>query len=308
MAAGPLSLDAAQTGAALGMADLIAELRVAAREYQDGAIQAPARQMLAYPEGGVMLSMPATARDIGIHKLVNVNPDNRTRGLPTINGVVAVYNGHTGQQRLRLDGPTVTARRTAAVSMLGIATFLPHPPACVALIGSGAQADGHVHALAEVFPAVRTVILASSPAKAQDFVTRHRDLALALETGATVPDEADVVITLTGSATPIYRQPARPGRLLVGVGAFKPELAEIAPETVRASRLYVDDLIGARHEAGDLIQAGVEWSSVNSLATALAEGVGFEQPIFFKSVGCAAWDLAAARCALRTLQARRADV
>src|SRR3546814_15959476 len=88
-------------------------------DYAAGNIQAPERQVVPFAQGGVMLSMPATAHDIGIHKLVNVAPANKTLGLPTINGVVSIYDGRTGQTLAVLDGPTVTARRTAAVSMLG---------------------------------------------------------------------------------------------------------------------------------------------------------------------------------------------
>src|SRR3546814_5871861 len=57
-------------------------------DYAAGNIQAPERQVVPFAQGSVMLSMPATAHDIGIHKLVNVAPANKTLGLPTINGVV----------------------------------------------------------------------------------------------------------------------------------------------------------------------------------------------------------------------------
>ncbi|MGB7483450.1 MAG: hypothetical protein WA909_07265, partial [Castellaniella sp.] len=61
--------------------------------------------------------------------------------------------------------------------------------------------------------------------------------------------------------------------------------------------LFVDDPAGARHEAGDYLQADVDWSRVRSLSSLLDEGPP-AGPAVFKSVGCAAWDLAAARCAL----------
>ena len=38
-----------------------------------------------------MLSMPASAADIAIHKLVNVCPGNGALGLPTIHGQVSAY-------------------------------------------------------------------------------------------------------------------------------------------------------------------------------------------------------------------------
>lgn len=296
----PLSaFNAAQTAGLLDFADLVEALAKAAADYAAGGIHAPERQVVPFPQGGVMLSMPATADDIGIHKLVNVVAGNKALGLPTINGVVTVYDGRTGQALALLDGPTVTARRTAAVSMLGIRTFLANPPRHVALIGSGTQSIGHAQALAALYPGVHTTVIGSSLANAQAFTKAHQGMDLMLAAAESVPADADVVITLTTSSVPVYALPARTGRLLIGVGAFKPELAEIAPDTLHGSQVYVDDPAGARHEAGDLIQASIDWSRVGSLAAALSQGVPLEKPIVFKTVGCAAWDLAAARCALR---------
>jgi hypothetical protein len=70
--------------------------------------------------------------------------------------------------------------------------------------------------------------------------------------------------------------------------------------------VVIDDPVGARHEAGDLIQAEIDWNSVSPLANALAGGLSPNAPNLFKSVGCAAWDLAACRVAREALaEARR---
>jgi 1-piperideine-2-carboxylate/1-pyrroline-2-carboxylate reductase [NAD(P)H] len=297
----PLAVfDAQHTAQLLAFPALVETLRVAVADHAGGAILAPERQVVHFPQGGVMLSMPATAQDIGIHKLVNVVPSNKALKLPTIHGVVSAYDGATGRTLFVLDGPTVTARRTAAVSMLGIQAFRA-APVCVALIGTGTQASGHAEALAALFPGVRTAVIGRSPAAADAFVARHKHRDLPLFATQHVPADADVVITLTTSASPVYTETAQTGRLVVGVGAYKPDLAEIAPLTVAGSEIYVDDIPSARHEAGDLIQAGVDWQRVKSLAQALSEPTS-ERPVVFKTVGCAAWDLAAARCALAAMQ------
>lgn len=294
--------NAEQTAGLLGFPELVSALANACTEYANGAIAAPERQVVPFPQGGVMLSMPATAHDIGIHKLVNVTPGNRGLGLPTIHGVVSVFDGKTGRELCVLDGPTVTARRTAAVSMLGLKTFLGSAPQHVALIGTGTQAHGHIEALAALYPGLRVTAMGTSQPKAQAFINTHRHLPLQLLSSTTLPDDVDAVITLTTSAIPVYQQPGQCGRLLIGVGAFKPELAEIGPTTLRTSRIFVDDPAGARHEAGDLIQAQVDWSGVMALAHALTHGAPLGEPIVFKTVGCAAWDLAAARCALNAIK------
>ncbi len=289
--------NAAQTAQLLPFPELVKQLALACTELSLGKIHAPERQVVNFPQGGVMLSMPATATDIGIHKLVNVMPGNAALGLPTIHGVVSAYDGQTGRELFVLDGPTVTARRTAALSMLGLQTFLDQPPKHIAFIGCGTQASGHADALAALYPGLRLSVMGHRPNSAKNFVQAHQHLSLQLQAVDQVPDSADVVITLTTSSTPVYTLPAHKHRLIIGVGAFKPELAEISALTLDGSVLYTDDLPGARHEAGDFLQAGINWDRVIPLASALASPPDLQQPIVLKTVGCAAWDLASVRCA-----------
>jgi 1-piperideine-2-carboxylate/1-pyrroline-2-carboxylate reductase [NAD(P)H] len=267
----------------------------AARDLKRGGIQAPPRQALPFPQGGVLLSMPATAADIGVHKLVNVVAGNRDRDLPTIHGMVSIYDGRTGEPRLLLDGPTVTTRRTVAVSMLGLSRLLPAGPRHAAIFGTGTQAQGHMLALRELHPDCRIDIIGRTPAQANRLASQLNQAQI--RAAADVADTVDLVITATTSARPVYRLPALAGRVIVAVGAYRADLAEIDPAAIRASTLYVDEIEGARHEAGDYIQAGVDWAAVRDL-TDLLDGPVPAGPCLLKTVGCAAWDLAAARCAL----------
>jgi len=66
----------------------------------------------------------------------------------------------------------------------------------------------------------------------------------------------------------------------------------------------VVDTRDADHEAGDLLQAGLDVGAFASLAdvvrqTPLGTAQNTHQgPVFFKSCGWAGWDLAAARCCM----------
>ncbi|KUZ76145.1 ornithine cyclodeaminase [Burkholderia ubonensis] len=299
---------AAATAALLDYSALLAALRQTVVEYAAGGIVSPERLVVPLQAGGVMLSMPSSAHDIAIHKLVNVCPGNAARGLPTILGQVIACDATTGEMRFVLDGPTVTGRRTAAVTALGIQALHGDSPREILLIGTGRQAANHAEALATTFPRARLFVRGTSAASAAAFCDAQRDHAprLAPLDGDDIPDTVDVVVTLTTSRTPVYREAAREGRLVVGVGAFTADAAEIDAGTVRNSRLVVDDPAGARHEAGDLILAQVDWRNVASLADVLGGTFVRGGPLLFKSVGCAAWDLAACRAARDALDARRA--
>jgi 1-piperideine-2-carboxylate/1-pyrroline-2-carboxylate reductase [NAD(P)H] len=321
-------LTTAETAACTPHAALVDALRIAALELARGRIACPPRQVVAMGDGGMLLSMIATSPDVTVHKLVSVLPANPAQGLPTIQGRVDVLDSATGASLLQLDAATLTGRRTAALSMLGVATLAAAAPRCALVIGTGAQALHHVLALRAIHPGTRIEILGRTHDATQRFCAAHGLQGAHLASHADAPttanaayattlhpiarvedSRADLVITCTTSRTPVYAAPADARRLLVGVGAYRADTAEIAPDTVRASRCVVDEPEGARHEAGDLIAVGVDWGAVRSLAEVLLDPRVVPRgtaPILFKTVGCAAWDLAAARVALAALASAEA--
>jgi 1-piperideine-2-carboxylate/1-pyrroline-2-carboxylate reductase [NAD(P)H] len=302
----PAVLDAAATQAALPFAALLDALRRAALELEAGTIACPPRLAVPLPDGGVMLAMPAVAADVAAHKLVTVAPGNAARGLPVVQGVVTALDATSGEPRLLLDGPALTGRRTAAVSMLALAAA-GHVPRRVCLVGTGAQARAHIHALAALHPVAQVELTGRRPDAVAALCRHGAALGLRVAPAAAgLADGVDTVVLCTSSAEPVYAEAARAGRAVVAVGAFQPHAAEVAAATVQASRAVVDDPTGARHEAGDLIRAGVDWDSVLSLAQLLRAGPAAlgGAPLFFKSVGSAAWDLAATRVALASSAGR----
>jgi 1-piperideine-2-carboxylate/1-pyrroline-2-carboxylate reductase [NAD(P)H] len=285
--------DEHDTARLLPFARLVETLKTTMLDYADGRIVSPERMVVPLRDGAVMLSMPATASDLAMHKLVNVCPKNGALGLPTIHGQVTAYDAATGVPLFMLDGPTVTGRRTAAVTMVGIQAFLGRAPGHVLVIGTGKQAAHHVEALRDLFPSARITVQGSAPSRAEAFCAAHAGVAPLLDPA--IPESIDVVITTTTSKTPVYVLAPKDGRLVIGVGAFTPDAAEIAASTVLNSDVFVDDPAGARHEAGDLIKAGIDWNGVGALASVLRGVARIQRPVVFKSVGCAAWDLAACR-------------
>ncbi|PMS38772.1 ornithine cyclodeaminase [Trinickia symbiotica] len=298
-----LTFDATATAALLDFEALVDSLSVAAQEHDAGQIRSPVRTALPLNEGGVLLSMPASAHDIAIHKLVSVCPRNAARDMPTIFGAVTVCDATTGQPEFILDGPTVTGRRTAALSMLGVKLLHPSAPRTFLLIGTGQEARFHAAAIGALHQGAKIFVKGRTPSSEQAFCEQMAREGVAVAALAQVsadgpiPDDIDTVIAATTSKIPVYTDGAKASRLVIGVGAFTPDAAEIAAETVRASRVFVDDFAAAKEEAGDLLQAGVDWSAVRSLGSVVGGEVRKDQPMVFKTVGSGAWDLAACRVA-----------
>jgi len=291
-----------RTAELLDFRRLVDALAAAAVDHDSGRILSPERMVVPLGDGGSMLSMPATAHDIGIHKLVNVQTANAARGLPTIHGSVTVCDAATGRPLCLLDAPEVTGRRTAAVSLLAIRTLLGRGPRELLLLGTGAQARHHLAALAALHPDCQVRVRGSDASRTERFCRDVQSLhANVAPCPTAIPAGVDAVVAVTTSTQPVYDEPARVDRVVVGVGAFRPEMAEIGPRTLAGSELFADDPAGARHEAGDLMRAGVDWSTVRSLGALLGGRRDAGRPAVFKSVGTGAWDLAAARVALEGL-------
>ena len=295
-----LILDAEQTRQRLPYAALLPALASAAHRLAAGVIQAPERLVLPLAEGARYLAMPAADERLAIAKLITVHPGNPARGLAAIRGQVLATDARSGETLALLDGPTVTARRTAALSMLGLRSLRPGPVRRVALIGAGVQAAEHARALQACHPGVELRLSSRSADKALALTAALRSEGIAAEfqpdVGAALQG-ADAVITATTSRVPVLPEQVDAGLLIVAIGAFTPEMVEVPAAVVRARRLIVDTLEGARHEAGDLIQAGIDWAQVMPLAQALdAPPAG--APLIFKTVGHAALDLAAVEVAL----------
>lgn len=301
-------LDAQQTAAALPYAALVDALDTAAQQFAAGAIRAPERQVVPIDAASVLLSMPAIADDLSVTKLITVHADNAQHGLPAIQGEVVAFETGTGRRIALMDGPTVTGRRTAAMTLLGIKTLLPRAPKSALLIGTGVQAAAHADALVEYFGVTRFWVAARDLARTQAFCgalcARHpQAVASPLPAELLQRDlpHTDVVIALTTSRSAVIPEQVAPDTLAIGVGAFKPDMVEFPAQLLHARAIVVDDLGGAHHEAGDLIQAKVDWAGVTAIGDVLSGKADRAALVkngalpVFKTVGQASWDLAAAR-------------
>lgn len=302
-------LNAEQTARILPFDKLVPAIGHAARQLADGAIRAPERMVVGMEGNGVLLCMPAIAPDVSVTKLITVHGDNARHGLPAIQGEVIVFDTATGRRFALLDGPTVTARRTAAVTLHGISLLAPSRPASALLIGTGVQAGAHADALAGFFGIKQFRIASRTMQNTKAFCAalagRHPGVsaeAVAIEDLPAACQEVDLVLALTTSTSPVIPAELPARTMAIGVGAFKPEMAELPAELLHARPIVVDHLAGAKHEAGDLLRAQVDWDKVSDLAAAAgASGsAGGVAPVL-KTVGHAVWDLAAARVAIASL-------
>jgi ornithine cyclodeaminase len=313
-----LLLSAQDLRAALPMPAAVAAMKSAFAELSTGRAQVPLRVAVPVPPAeGVSLVMPAFLPGSGLAaKIVSVFPRNAEQGRPVIHGLVVVLDPATGEPVALCDGTFLTAWRTGAGS--GAATdVLARSEARVgAVLGAGAQARTQALAI----DAVRSldVIRVYSPNREQ---AERLAADLQPETAARVEAapsaraalaEADVICAATTSATPVLQADwLKPGAHLNGIGSFTPEMQEVDAATVCRARVFVDSRGAALAEAGDLLvplRAGQvraeDWVELGEVVAGVRPGrQSPDEVTFFKSVGVAAQDAAAAGRAL--VEARR---
>lgn len=300
------------------MSQAIDAMRDAFAQITTGQAEVPVRTAVPIAaHEAVTLFMPARLGGGPVlgGKIVSVHPRNRAAGLPTIHALVVLIDDATGQPLAALEGSYLTALRTGAGA--GLATqCLARPDARVlACFGAGAQAETQVEAVCAVRPIERVWVRSRSEESARRFVERLRgrlgfpgDLRVAADTREALA-EADVVCAATSARTPILDgRDLRPGTHVNAIGAFTTETREVDDETVRRARIVVDSRHACLAEAGDLVipmDAGViggpeTWTELGEIVLGRAPGRSSDDEVtFFKSVGNAAQDLAAASLVLR---------
>jgi ornithine cyclodeaminase len=265
------------------MADAIASMR----EAFGPDTEAPLRQQV-----GSSLVMPGRTGDAIAVKVVSTVPGNPV-------GLVAVFD-REGTPVGIVDGPTVTAIRTAAAAGLATDLLASHDASSIAMIGAGAMARDQILAACEVRDIDRIVVWSRELSKAQALASEFEGQAV--PTTAEAVRGIDIVTTATPSETPLFTESDLSERVHVNaIGAYTPDMVEVPPEFVTNAFVVVDDTAAAAVEAGDLIQAG-RAPDLDIAALLTRPSIPPHDRTLYKSVGVATMDVAAAAAALRNAE------
>lgn len=249
-------------------------------------------------------------------KEIAVVPSNPSRGLDTHMGGVLLHDGETGELVAVMNASPITEIRTAAVSAVATRALARPDAQRVAILGSGAQARGHAHAMRAVLDDPEIRIWSRNLESAEE---------LAGEVGAIVAPSVDaalfgaeVVCTTTAAREPIVekRWLAR-GTHVNAVGSSIPTTRELDTETVAHASLFVDRRESTFNEAGDYLIPLAEGAigpdhvkaELGEVLIGAHPGREHEDELtLFKSLGIAVEDLASAELVVRRARERGAGV
>lgn len=275
------------------------------------------------PEDAAALFMPAylqnpDAEDALAIKIVNLFPNNPAKNLAFIQAAVLVLDAKTGQTRALLEGSSLTAIRTGAAS--GAATdILARLDSRVAVIfGAGIQGRTQLEAVCSVREIEQVWIVDTDPQRAQTFVDEMRGQGVVPDDVRIAPDpklalsNADIVCTATTAVKPVYQAAdLKPGTHINGVGSYTLEMVENPPKMLLNASIFIDEKEASLAEAGEIHAAMRDFDLPENALKEIGEVLlgnlpsrqSPEEITFFKSVGVAVQDAAAAQLALQNAEA-----
>lgn len=210
--------------------------------------------MLLYRGKDTLLNRAAWIDGLGLLiKGATVVPGNAGLGLPTVNGVVNLFDDRTGMLTALVDFHLVTKYKTAGDSLLSAKLLARKDSRNILLVGGGTVARSMIEAYSSAFPGARFTVWSRSRATAE---------ALALPLGHAVADdlesavkEADIICSATMTREPLIRGAwLQPGQHLDLIGAYTPAMREVDDEAMSRARVFVD----SRHTTLDFIGELIE--------------------------------------------------
>ena len=286
-----------------------------------GEGKVPASKILGIhaPHGGLHVKAGLLPGDRSyVVAKANTNfPENARRfGLPTIQGLIIVYDAGNGFPLAVLDSMDVTIKRTAAASAVA-AKYLARKNSSVGTIcGCGKQGRAQLRAMLAVFPLKKIYAFDLDERAAKSFVTELADEA-EIEAVRDLPraiQESDICVTCTPSRKFIVnKEDVSPGTFIAAVGADNEDKQEIDPALMASCKVVADSLeqcssIGDLHHA---ISQGL--MRRENVYAELAEIVAGRKPgrtsekeiIIFDSTGVAIEDAITAAAVYEKAQAAR---
>src|SRR6266545_2879070 len=254
----PLFVNGEQVRNHLQMTDLIPAMEKALIDFSTGKVTQPVRSVIKVdPPGGFLGLMPAlTPNGLGL-KAVTFYPSNAERGIPTHMATIFLVDPETGAPLAIMDGRLITEMRTAAVSAAATKLLASPDAKTLAILGSGVQARSQVEALRLVRNLEEIRVWSPTLEHAKRFAQEID--ATATSSAEEAVRDADVIVTVTSSKTPVLKGDwLKPGCHVTEIGACRPHWRELDDEAMQKNVVFVDSREGAMKESGDLILSGAK--------------------------------------------------
>lgn len=231
---------------ALGPTDCIGLVHKAMEWQSDGSLEVPAKVGIHPPKGRHINAMPAFIAPLGAAglKWVADFPENKKLGLATIHGLIVLNDAETGVPFCVMEGATITAKRTAAMTGLCFRVCALPSVTLGTIVGTGTEAFSHVITLPKALPTLQTLRVVGRDLAAAKRFCEEMASAADVELVPFLDRElavrgAEVIVTVTNAVTTRLLEPA-----WITPGATVAVLDNAGKETTllpAMDRIIVDD-------------------------------------------------------------------
>jgi alanine dehydrogenase len=237
---------------------------------------------------------------------INANfPGNPKRnGLPTIQGVVLLYDGENGYPLAVMDSIEITTQRTGAATGVAAKYLARTDSKIVTVCGCGIQGRVSVRALSKMLPIEKVFAFDIDRSQAERLTND-----LAAELGITIEatdnletalKQTDVCVTCTPSKQPFLKEEfIAPGTFIAAVGADNEGKQELDPTLLGRSKVVADLVeqcatIGELHHALDqkVMTKDQVYAELGEVVAGTKRGrTSSDEVIVFDSTGMALQDV-----------------
>ena len=232
----------------LDYAEVNAAVEAVFREHARGHVQMPPKVYITF-EHGDFRTMPAYvhALDMAGVKIVNVHPDNRASGLPTVMALTVILDVATGVPKAIINATRLTDMRTGAAGAVAAKYLSPKKEIVLGVVGSGRQAEAQVQAISRELSVKEMKVWSREEKNAQALADQFKSLSTSA-TSLEKACDADVVVTTTPSRKPlVMHEWIHDGTHINAIGADAPGKEELDPLILKRAKVFVDDRPQAIH-------------------------------------------------------------
>ncbi len=218
-------------------------------EHGRGEARMPPKVYVEFVESGDFRTMPAYLPALGLAgaKIVNVNPNNRARDLPTVMALTVIIDVETGVPEAIINATELTAMRTGAAGAVASKHLSPRQPATLGFVGAGRQAEALIEAMAAALEIEEVWVWSRTEKSADAFAARYADFN-ATSTTIQRACDCDLLTTTTPSTKPlVMAEWIHGGTHINAIGADAPGKQELDPALLMNAEVFVDDLSQATH-------------------------------------------------------------
>ncbi len=295
--------------AAVSFAELLDKIEQSLLLYETGDFHMPPRMHVDH-QGNTLLLMPCFTRDRFATKLVTLYPENSKSNLPVLTGLVVLNDTQTGIPLALLDGPVLTALRTAAVAGVGMRYLAPPETTAYGIVGAGVQGfyQAWMAAAAQDLTDIYIYDLDwdNSTAMATQLAERLPNLAIhPVRDLRELVTSCQTITTATTASSPVLPNDRTllQGKYVAAMGSYQPHVREIPQALYElVDSVYIDSH-DAKDESGDIIhplrEGWITSRQIQTLGSHITRQSSHATPraetTFFKSVGMALFDVTAAQ-------------